>query len=304
MLEIAVVALRWLQYSGAVVLLGAPLFILHSFRKTDGPDLGWARPTLIVAAAFVALGALAALVAQTAVMAGSLSEALQPASLSFMVTGTALGIAMVVRAATAFLGLLAITLIKRGGALWGLTAAAGLVVAASFAWTGHGAATEGSGGPVHLVADIVHAIAAALWLGALAALTILLMRRAGPDDLALHRALHGFAGLGTVAVGLLVLTGLVNSWFLIGPDRIAGLGASLYGQLLIAKLALFALMLALAAGNRFRLTPGLGSVLARGEDPRQALQRLRRSVVAETLVGAVLLALVAMMGTLAPPSAM
>jgi copper resistance protein D len=303
-LEIAVVALRWLQYSGAVVLLGAPLFVLHSFRKTDGPDLGWARPTLIVAAAFVALGALAALVAQTAVMAGSLSEALQPASLSFMVTGTALGIAMVVRAATAFLGLLAITLIKRGGALWGLTAAAGLVVAASFAWTGHGAATEGSGGPVHLVADIVHAIAAALWLGALAALTILLMRRAGPDDLALHRALHGFAGLGTVAVGLLVLTGLVNSWFLIGPDRIAGLGASLYGQLLIAKLALFALMLALAAGNRFRLTPGLGSVLARGEDPRQALQRLRRSVVAETLVGAVLLALVAMMGTLAPPSAM
>ena len=304
MLEIAVVALRWLQYSGAVVLLGAPLFVLHSFRKTDGPDLGWARPTLIVAAAFVALGALAALVAQTAVMAGSLSEALQPASLSFMVTGTALGIAMVVRAATAFLGLLAITLIKRGGALWGLTAAAGLVVAASFAWTGHGAATEGPGGPVHLVADIVHAIAAALWLGALAALTILLMRRAGPDDLALHRALHGFAGLGTLAVGLLVLTGLVNSWFLIGPDRIAGLGASLYGQLLIAKLALFALMLALAAGNRFRLTPGLGSVLARGEDPRQALQRLRRSVVAETLVGAVLLALVAMMGTLAPPSAM
>jgi putative copper resistance protein D len=48
----------------------------------------------------------------------------------------------------------------------------------------------------------------------------------------------------------------------------------------------------------------LGSVLAGGEDPRQALQRLRRSIVAETLVGAVLIAVVAFMGTLAPPSAM
>ena len=73
---------------------------------------------------------------------------------------------------------------------------------------------------------------------------------------------------------------------------------------LVAILVLFALMLALAAGNRFRLTPWLGSVLAGGEDPRQALQRLRRSVVAETLVGAVLLVVVAVMGTLAPPSAM
>lgn len=304
MLEVAVVALRWLQYSGAVVLLGAPLFLLHSFRKTDGPDLGWARPTLIVAAAVVALGALAALVAQTAVMAGSLSEAVKPASLSFMVTGTALGMAMVARAATALLGLLAITLMKPGRALWALTATAGLVVAASFAWTGHGAATEGPGGPVHLVADIVHAIAAALWLGALAALTILLMRRAGPDDLALHRALHGFAGLGTLSVGLLVLTGLVNSWFLIGPDRIASLGASLYGQLLIAKLFLFGLMLLVAASNRFRLTPALGSALRASEPVAVVRRDLRRSLVLETGLGLALLGIVAVMGMLPPPTSL
>ena len=301
MLEVAVIALRWLQYSGAVVLLGAPLFLLYSFRGPDGPNLAWARPTLIVATIIVALNSLAALVAQTAVMAGSLSEALKPASLSFMVTGTALGMAM---AARAVIALVAIALLKPGRCLWGLTATIGLVVVASFAWTGHGAATEGPNGLVHLIADIIHAVAAALWLGALAALTILLLRRTEPDNAAMHRALHGFAGLGTLAVVLLVLTGLVNSWFLVGPARVAELGAGLYGQLLIAKLALFAVMLALAAGNRFGLTPGLGSVLARSEDPRQALQRLRRSVVVETLVGVVLLAVVAVMGTLAPPSAM
>lgn len=304
MLEVAVIALRWLQYSGAVVLLGAPLFVLYSFRDADSPNLAWTRPALIIVALVVALGSLAALVAQTAVMAGSLSEAVKPASLSFMVTGTALGMAMVVRAVVAIVGLVAIVALKPGRALWGLTVVAGLIVAASFAWTGHGAATEGPGGLVHLVSDIIHAVAAALWLGALAALTILLLRRATPDDLAIHRALHGFAGLGTLAVGILVLTGLVNSWFLVGPQGVADLGANLYGQLLIAKLALFALMLALAVGNRFRLTPALGAILANGEESQHALRRLRRSVVAETAVGAVLLGVVAVMGTLAPPSAM
>lgn len=95
MLEVAAIALRWLQYSGGVVLLGAPLFLLYSFRGADRPNLSWTRPTLIVAAFVVALGSVAALVAQTAVVAGSLSEAVKPASLSFMVSGTALGMAMV-----------------------------------------------------------------------------------------------------------------------------------------------------------------------------------------------------------------
>lgn len=101
MLEITVVALRWLQYSGAVILLGAPLFLLFSFKGAESPYLAWARPTLIVAAIVVALGAVAGLVTQTAVMAGSLTEAVKPASLSFMVSSTALGMAMVIRAAIA-----------------------------------------------------------------------------------------------------------------------------------------------------------------------------------------------------------
>lgn len=304
MLEVAVVALRWLQYSGAVVLLGTPLFLLYSFRGVDVPNLAWARPTLIVATLTVALGSFAALVAQTGVMAGSLSEAVKPASLSFVITGTALGMAMVVRTAVALIGLVAVFALKPGRALWSLTVVVGLAVVASFAWTGHGAATDGPGGLPHLVADVIHAVAAAVWLGALAALTALLLRRTAPDDLAIHRALHGFSGLGSLAVVLLVLTGLVNSWFLVGPTGVDDLGAGLYGRLLIGKLVLFALMLVLAAGNRLRLTPRLGSALAAGEDPGRALQRLRRSIVAETLAGVLLLAVVAVMGTLAPPSAL
>lgn len=304
MLEVAVIALRWLQYGGAVVLLGAPLFLLYSFRSADHPNLSWAPPTLALAAIVVVLGSLVALVAQTAVMAGSLSEAVKPASLSFVITGTGLGMAIVARAAIALLALVMVIAWKPGRATWRLMAVLGLLVAASFAWTGHGAATEGPGGAVQIVADIIHAVAAAVWLGALAALTILLLRRTAPDDPAIHRALHGFAGLGSFAVALLVVTGLANSWLLVGPDRIGSLGTSLYGQLLIAKLVLFVLMLGLAADNRFRLTPSLGLKLQRVEDSVGALHRLRRSIAAETALGVAVLGLVAVMGTLPPPAAL
>lgn len=303
MIEVAVIVLRWLQYSGAVVLLGAPLFLLFSVKGADGPNLTWSRSTLMLASLVVSLASLAALVAQTAVMAGSVSAALQLESLSFMVGGTALGMAMVARAAVAGLGLVLAITLKPGRWLWRSMAGAGVIVAATFAWTGHGAATEGLGGLLHLVADVIHAIAAALWLGALAAFTILLVRRTPPDDVAIHRALHGFAGLGTLAVALLVLTGLVNSWFLVGPARVGDLGASLYGQLLLAKLILFGLMLMLAASNRFRLTPALGSAVQAGE-PSGALRDLRLSLLLETGLGLALLAVVAIMGTLPPPASL
>ena len=304
MLDVVVIGLRWLQFGGAVVLLGTPLFLLHSLRRSDGVDAAWVRPTLAVAALTVALASLAALVAQTAVMAGSLGEAVKFASLAAMVDGTALGKAMIVRAGAAVFALLGALVLKRGRLPWIAATLAGLVVSASFAWTGHGAATEGPAGPFHLVADVVHAVAAAIWLGALAALTILLLRRTPAGDVGIHRALHGFSSLGAAAVALLVLTGLVNSWFLVGPAAAGALSSSPYGQLLLAKLGLFVLMLGLAVANRYRLVPALGSALAAAEDAKAAFRSLRLSVVAETLAGIGLLGVVAVMGTLPPPASM
>src|SRR3546814_8694451 len=84
----------------------------------------------------------------------------------------------------------------------------------SLAWSGHGAATEGGAGMVHLGADILHLLAAGAWVGALAALLLMASRASPTDDAvyvrALHRALDGFAGVGTAIVGLIVVTGFVN----------------------------------------------------------------------------------------------
>lgn len=301
MIEAAIVALRWLQYGAAAVLLGTPLFLLYGLGRGHAASAPVVpRRRLAAAALALVLLSLAGLIAQTAVMAGSLDEALKPASLGFMIEGTALGKAYVARGGAALIALALLLLLPSGRVLWGLTALAGAVVVASFAWTGHGASTEGPGRLIHLGADIVHALAAALWLGALVAFALLLAR---PRDLPpVHRALKDFAGVGTFAVALLVVTGLINSGFLIGSDRIAALFTSLYGWLLLLKLALFAAMVAVAARNRYRLTPALGTALETGADAAPSIARLRGSVLLETVLGAAILLVVALMGTLPPPA--
>lgn len=306
MLGLWVILLRLGQYLGAVLLLGVPLFFAFRMPTSDAGVERWPRSLLLLAAFLTALASLAALVLQTFVMAGSMAEALKPASLSYMAFETSIGRAFIIRAAAAAVFGLLLLESRTGRGLWTVLTGLGFVVCSSLAWTGHGASTEGPLGFIHLGADIIHAAAAAMWLGALAALGFFLaMPYGNPErDRLTHDALAGFSGMGTLAVGLLVVTGIVNSGFLVGPDRVGALLTTPYGLLLSAKLVVFAGMLALAASNRFDLTPQLHRALQNGDLLPNAIRRLRRSLALETLLAIVLLGLVAIMGTLAPPAAM
>lgn len=305
-METTVILLRLGQYIGATLLFGVPLFFAFRMPLSFAAIERWPRTTLAIAGALTSVAALAALVVQTAVMAGSVSEALKPESLSYVALGTGLGIAFLVRAAGAALAAVLVVILKPSRAAWASLMILGGVVTASLAWTGHGGATEGAGRWPHLVADVVHALAAGLWLGSLAALTLMLRPRHGHAAGAplTHAALEGFSGLGTLAVALLTATGLINSWFLIGIDGLPGLVTTPYGWLLLFKLAVFGLMLLLAASNRFVLTPNLGASLDDDWARPHALQRLRRSLVLESGLALALLFAVAIMGTQAPPAAM
>jgi putative copper resistance protein D len=205
-------------------------------------------------------------------------------------------------AALAVAALAALFTARRGLWLVVVALASGASLA-TLAWTGHGAMNEGTVGWVHLAADILHLVAAGAWTGALLGLVLLVARPARRVDathLALsYRALHGFGTVGTIVVTTLVVTGLINAWLLVGPGNVRALGTTLYGQLLLAKLALFALMLGLAALNRFRLTPRFEASIA-ASDHRGALGALRRSLGAETGCIIAILALVAWLGTLEP----
>ena len=124
---------------------------------------------------------------------------------------------------------------------------------------------------------------------------------AGHLDLS-WRALHGFSRAGTASVAIIVVTGIVNGWLVLGPDGLSGLTSTLYSQLLLAKLAAFVAMVALASLNRFRLTPALGSVASSGA-ARREIGALRLSLAFEAALGIAVLALVAWLGTLEPVAA-
>jgi putative copper resistance protein D len=185
---------------------------------------------------------------------------------------------------------------------WIETAAA--VLAAAFAgtlaWSGHAAGGLGGEAVLHPAADVLHLIAAAAWVGALVPLIVLFAAAAGADDASLamaRTATTRFSILGIVSVGTLLATGIVNTYYLAGS--VPALLHTDYGRLLLIKIALFLAMVAIAAVNRFRLTPQLlqdASIAA----SRDALRQLRRNAAIETLAGAIIIAIVAALGTMPP----
>ena len=165
-----------------------------------------------------------------------------------------------------------------------ILALAGSVALGSVAWTGHAGASEMA---LHRVSDVAHVLAAATWIGALAVFVTSAFSREGADIAALAR----FARTGSVVVAVLILTGLLNTLAIAGWPMMF---EARWFSILAVKLALFAAMLALAAGNRWRIVPAL----ERGEPGATA--RLRRSLVLEFAAGIGVVGAVALLGVLDP----
>jgi putative copper resistance protein D len=93
-------------------------------------------------------------------------------------------------------------------------------------------------------------------------------------------------------VGALLLSGLVNTWYLAGS--VPELVGTSYGRLLLVKIALFVAMVALAATNRMRLAP---RIVARDA---AALRSLTRNATIETALGLAVVAIVGALGVMIP----
>lgn len=300
----SLVAIRWSVYADLGLLFGLLLFALYALKASEREELLPLRwLTTALAGLGIVLSGLSFVLAVAAMLGVDLKD-VDHASVIMVLAETPVGWALLAR-------ILALVILCaavhapwafRGGGITILALIAAIPVA-SLAWSGHGAASEGLAGMVHLVGDILHLLAASAWIGALAALILILSRRSPmfePLDAA-HRALAGFATAGTIIVGLILVTGVVNSYALIGPQNMSGLFQSAYGRLLLIKLVLFGLMLTLAASNRFSLTPALATGIKDG-NVEGAVSRLRRSLWLEVGAGILILALVAWLGTLLPPA--
>jgi copper transport protein len=154
---------------------------------------------------------------------------------------------------------------------------AGIVAAPAL--SGHTAADAAA-----RAADMAHLIAMGAWVGGLACLIVVMVgplrglgRRKRTAILA--DLVPRFSTLATLMVAVLVATGIYMSTVYVGAW--SGLSLTSYGRLLVAKVAVFALVLALGAYNMLRVRPGLRAARedARGSPPWGA--RLRGSVLTE-----------------------
>ena len=200
------------------------------------------------------------------------------------------------------LGGLFVHVLSIKGASRPLQAATAILAAAyvcGLAWTGHAIGGQGVEGVLHPAADVLHLLAAAAWVGGLAPLVLLLtMARADAAPLARIATLR-FSGLGIASVAALAVSGLVNSWYLVGS--IEALTTTDYGRLLSIKLLVFAAMVAIAAINWSQLTPNLVQD-ADMTAAQRARRRLRRNAAIEAFLGTAIIGIVAMLGTLPPAS--
>lgn len=307
MADLPVIGIRFALYADLMLLTGLAVFPLYMLGRDEHRDANLTAAFVTPQRWLAAIGLLVSALGMTILTANMLGVDLASVDFSMLATmigETDVGAAWLVRMAA--LGVAT-------GATWGLsrrpvpastiTAIAGAIALATLAWTGHASATEGLAGTLHRISDGLHLIAAAIWLGAIAAFLLILRPRRGvvpPSEAALAaRSLPRFARTGTICVLVLAATGLINAQLIVG---IANVGRSLmspYGQLLVAKLLLFVAMLALAGANRWRLTPALATALIDG-DARLAINAMRRSLAIEALAGVAILALVALFGTLEP----
>jgi copper transport protein len=142
--------------------------------------------------------------------------------------------------------------------------------------------------------DVVHHGAAAAWLGGLTIVAFvtlphLTLGEVGP-------VMQRFSKLASVAVGLIVGTGVLQAIRLVGgPGRL--LDAD-HGRLLAVKLVVLAAMLGLAEANRRRVNVRLRSA---GASARVDVDALRRGMLLELVVGLLIIGVTAAM-VVSPPA--
>jgi copper resistance protein D len=263
-------------------------------RRIEGVMLGALAVALVSGAAWLVI-----LAAQ--IDGSSLGRAMSDGTAWTLLTGTRFGRVWRFRLiAVAILVVLIVVSLRQGRRsdplLTWLEAAVALGFAAGLAPVGHGGAGVGPGGAVHLASDVLHLIAASIWVGGLLPLLILIAPIAHFSLTPAHRIriLYDFSELATVAVILLLATGVANACFMLQkPDDLI---TSSYGNLVLAKLVLFCLMLVFAACNRFLLAPHLEDY--GGE---LVLRKLQVSIAIELALGTVVVCVVAVLGAMQPP---
>ncbi|WP_326666917.1 copper resistance CopC/CopD family protein [Streptomyces canus] len=257
---------RYMSYAGFIVLVGGAAFVLGCWQRGAGVKPmqrlvvgGWLTLTSATLLLLLLRGSYTG--------SGKVGDVFD-LDLLGNVLQTKAGAALVSRllllaAAALFISVLFGAYDKRedeekrdltfGLAIGGTVVAAGL--AASWAMAEH--ASVGIQAGVAMPVDVVHLLAVATWLGGLTALLVALYRSDAPIESA---AVRRFSQVAFGSVVALVATGVYQSWRQLGSW--SAFTGTRYGQLLLVKIGLVALLVGIAFISR-RWTAQLADTLVR-----------------------------------------
>jgi copper transport protein len=245
---------RYMSYAGFIVMVGGAAFVLGCWQRGSG-----VRPLQrLVVSGWLSLTAatlLLLLLRGSYTSTGKVGDIFD-LSLLGQVLQTKTGAALVSRllllaAAALFIAVLFGAYDKReddekrdltfGLAIGGVVVSAGL--AASWAMAEH--ASTGLQPGIAMPVDVVHLLAVAAWLGGLTALLVALYRSDTPIEAS---AVRRFSTVAFGSVVALVATGVYQSWRQLGSW--SAFTDTAYGQLLLVKIGLVALLVGIASISR------------------------------------------------------
>lgn len=292
-MDLSLYVVRFLHYTAALQLFGIAVFqvwiappqLRHAITDTS-------RRIAIASAAVLLVSGLAWLM----FMAGSMGSGWTDIT-NLSVIGTVLRVTQFGQ--VWFWHLLLVALLLpiaalglRGSAGWAALALLSTLALGSLGLIGHAAIAEGYAGLLNRSSHILHALSSGFWLGSLLPLLYSLRMLKSPElGVPANVALRKFSGLGHYAVAIALASGISNSWFILRNVEINP--AVPYQSLLLLKIALVGVMLLLALVNRYVFVPRIPN---NGPGARQ----LHDGTIAEIVVSAAILTLVAMLGVLSP----
>lgn len=224
--DLAVGALRWIEYAGLIYVMG--VFVVRRLSALS-PQIAWARPRMDRALAGALVGGLGVVVAQSLVAGHSMAGAVA------FLFGDPAGWVRVARVAAEGL---ALALCLRGRRM---VAPAAIFAAASLAFAGHAAAQGQPAGPIF--ADALHILSAGVWAGGIIALATLHPPGgwSGEEGRAM---LVRFGRVALIAFAITAMTGVLAAAPMLGSP--SDLWTSTYGVVLSVKTAGVLVMVALS----------------------------------------------------------
>lgn len=285
---------RFIMYLAALVAAGVAFFL--AFIHDRAEDRWRIVPFVRIGSILALFSAIGIVMSQAALLTGKGAGAVTDSNVLRGVLNQNLGWSL----ALLMIGLAAVHLstdIPKKVVSQSFALSGGLAVTVSFAVWGH--ATELSPTAISLAADAIHATAAALWLGGLVGLVMVLSLRTSETVGSTAGIIGRFSLMAIWSVIALTIAGLTLT--ITGSDaNLNSILTTTWGQLVLAKIGLTLIIVLIAAWNRRTLVPSLTNPTKNTGELAVRWATLLRTIRAEAVLLVAVVALTAIVVNLPP----